>query len=136
MMKASQTFLALTLFALSFMYSSCATSSRSTDLRNQLEGIASYYADDFHGRRTSNGETYDMHALTAAHRTLPFQTLVRVTNTDNGRKVNLRINDRGPFKDNRIIDVSYKAALELGMISNGTAPVVVEIIEHGPTPTK
>ena len=130
-MKSSQALIGLTLFAMSFVYSSCANSSSATRYEDQLDGVASYYADDFHRRRTSSGELYDMHSMTAAHRTLPFQTTVRVTNLDNGRKVDLRINDRGPFKDNRVIDVSYKAALELGMISNGTAPVVIEILQLG-----
>ena len=98
---------------------------------HQLEGIASYYADEFHGRRTSNGEVYDMHALTAAHRTLPFNTAVRVVNLENGRIVVVRVNDRGPFKDNRVIDVSLEAARQLGLIAEGTAPVKIEIIEFG-----
>jgi rare lipoprotein A len=102
----------------------------------QLEGVASYYAEDFHGRKTSVGEIYDMHALTAAHRTLPFNSVVRVMNLDNNRSVDVRINDRGPFKDNRIIDVSLRAAMDLGLIAKGTAPVRVEILELGPSPTK
>ncbi|MBI5475546.1 MAG: septal ring lytic transglycosylase RlpA family protein [Ignavibacteriales bacterium] len=93
------------------------------------EGVASYYADDYHGRKTSNGEEYDMNAMTAAHQTLPFNTKVRVTNLQNGTSVIVRINDRGPFKDNRIIDVSYAAAKELGMIGPGTAKVKLQIIE-------
>jgi len=96
---------------------------------HQLEGTASYYADEFHGRKTSNGEIYDMHAMTAAHRTLPFNTKVRVVNVENGRSVVVRINDRGPFKDNRVIDVSLEAAKLLGLISPGTAPVRLEILE-------
>jgi rare lipoprotein A len=91
------------------------------------EGIASYYADKFHGRRTANGETYDMYAMTAAHPTLPFNTRVKVTNLENNHRVFLRINDRGPFKKGRIIDVSYSAARKLGMIRNGTARVRVEV---------
>ena len=96
---------------------------------HQLEGTASYYADEFHGRKTSNGEIYDMHALTAAHRTLPFDTKVRVVNIENKRSVVVRINDRGPFKDNRVIDVSLEAARLLGLIPLGTAPVRLEILE-------
>ncbi len=94
-----------------------------------MEGIASYYADEFHGRKTSNGEVYDMHALTAAHRTLPFNTIVRVVNSDNDKSVIVRVNDRGPFKDDRVIDVSLEAAKQLGLIAHGTAPVKLEILE-------
>src|SRR5882672_1868927 len=77
-------------------------------------GIASWYGPDFHGLATANGETYDMNALTAAHRTLPMPSMVRVTNLDNGRQIALRVNDRGPFVNNRIIDVSRRAAQLLG----------------------
>ncbi len=96
-----------------------------------LEGVASYYADEFHGRLTSNGEMYDMHGLTAAHRTLPFGTKVRVTNLENGKSVVVRINDRGPFKEGRIIDLTLGAAKELDMIRNGTAKVRLEVLEWG-----
>jgi rare lipoprotein A len=95
------------------------------------EGIASYYADQFHGRRTANGETFDMHALTAAHRALPFNTRVRVTNLDNGRSVVVRINDRGPFVEGRIIDLSLGAAKAVGMIGPGTARVRLQVLEMG-----
>jgi rare lipoprotein A len=93
-----------------------------------LEGIASYYADEFDGRPTSSGETYDMHALTAAHRTLPFGTRVLVTNLSNGRSVEVRINDRGPFKGGRIIDLSLEAARRLEMVGPGTARVRLEVL--------
>jgi rare lipoprotein A len=96
---------------------------------HQLAGMASYYSDEFHRRRTANGETYDMHDLTAAHRTLPFNTKVRVTNTENGKSVVVRINDRGPFKDERVIDLSLEAAKRIGLIANGTARVQLEILE-------
>ncbi len=96
-----------------------------------LEGIASYYADDFNGKKTANGETYDMNGLTAAHRSLPFGTKVRVTNLENGRQVVVRINDRGPFQLSRIIDLSLGAAKELDMIAKGTAKVKLEVIEWG-----
>jgi rare lipoprotein A len=94
-------------------------------------GIASWYGRDFHGRTTSSGEPYDMHALSAAHRTLPLPSWVRVTNLSNGRSVVLRVNDRGPFADpgRRIIDVSYAAAVRLGMVEAGTASVRVQAIE-------
>ena len=93
-------------------------------------GIASWYGKKFHGRLTSNGEVYDMYRLTAAHKALPLPTIVRVTNLDNGKKTILRVNDRGPFHDDRLIDLSYKAALELGFADKGTAPVVVECIDQ------
>ena len=86
-------------------------------------GIASWYGKKFHGRKTSNGERYDMHAMTAAHKTLPFNTVVRVENLDNGRECIVRINDRGPFVDGRIIDLSNKAARAIGSDITGTARV-------------
>lgn len=86
-------------------------------------GIASWYGRDFHGRRTSNGESYDMHAMTGAHKTLPMHTVLLVKNRDNGREVVIRVNDRGPFVKGRIIDLSYAAARKLDMIGNGTARV-------------
>ncbi len=89
-------------------------------------GIASWYGGKFHGRRTANGEIYNMYDLTAAHRWLPFGTLVKVTNLRNHRSVIVRINDRGPFVKNRIIDLSYAAAKALDMIKTGTAPVEIE----------
>jgi len=93
-------------------------------------GIASWYGKKFHGRLTSNGETYDMYSLSAAHKALPLPSMVRVTNLDNGKKTILRVNDRGPFHDDRIIDLSYMAAMELGFANKGTAPVVVEAIDE------
>lgn len=96
-----------------------------------LNGIASYYADEFHGRKTSNGEVYDMHELTAAHRTLPFNTILNVTNLDTQQAVVVRINDRGPFKDDRVIDLSLEAARQIGLIAHGTAPVMLEILDLG-----
>lgn len=92
-------------------------------------GIASWYGTKFHGRRTSSGEPYDMYAMTAAHKTLPLPTYAQVTNLHNGRSVIVRINDRGPFKDNRIIDLSYAAAAKLGILAAGTAPVEVRAID-------
>ncbi len=94
-------------------------------------GIASWYGDPFHGRRTANGETYDMNAMTAAHKTLPMPTKVRVTNLENGRSLILRVNDRGPFVNGRIIDVSRRAADLLGFERQGTAKVRVTAIEEG-----
>ena len=93
-------------------------------------GTASWYGAKFHGRNTSSGEPYDMHLATAAHKTLPLPTYAEVTNLDNGKKVVVKINDRGPFKGNRIIDLSYGAALRLGMIGSGTARVEVRAITN------
>ncbi|ABB24861.1 septal ring lytic transglycosylase RlpA family protein [Pelodictyon luteolum] len=96
------------------------------------EGLASYYADRFHGRMTANGERFNMDALTAAHRTLPFGTWVRVTNMENGKEVMVRINDRGPYVNGRIIDLSRGAARELGLIKPGTGEVKLEAFESNP----
>lgn len=93
-------------------------------------GVASWYGKKFHGRLTSNGEIYDMYQLSAAHKTLPIPTMVKVTNLDNGQHVTLRINDRGPFHDNRLIDLSYAAAKALGYSDQGIAPVVVEALDE------
>jgi rare lipoprotein A len=95
------------------------------------EGLASWYGEKFHGRPTASGETYDMHGLSAAHRTLPLHTWVEVTNLENGRSLVLRVNDRGPFAhtDRRILDLSYAAAQELGVVATGTARVRVRALE-------
>lgn len=92
------------------------------------EGVASWYGEEFHGRPTSSGEPYDMYAMSAAHRTLPLPTYVEVTNLDNGRRVVVRVNDRGPFHDDRLIDLSYAAAYRLRMIGTGTARVRVRAV--------
>jgi rare lipoprotein A len=99
------------------------------------EGNASWYGVPFHGRRASNGEVYDMHKFTAAHRTLPFDTVVRVTNLSNGKSTVVRITDRGPFVDNRIIDLSMAAAREIDSIGAGVVPVRLEIVSAGIDPT-
>ena len=96
-----------------------------------LEGVASYYATDFHGKLTSNGETFDMNALTAAHRTFPFGTKIRVTNLENNLSVMVRVNDRGPFIEGRMIDLSLGAAKEINLVKTGTARVRLEVIEWG-----
>ncbi|MFZ5563388.1 MAG: septal ring lytic transglycosylase RlpA family protein [Thermodesulfobacteriota bacterium] len=96
------------------------------------EGTASWYGEPFHGRKTASGEVYDMHRMTAAHKTLPLGTRVKVYNRQNGRSVEVRINDRGPFVASRIIDLSYAAAKELGVIGPGTAPVRIVALEPGP----
>jgi len=102
------------------------------------KGEASWYGHPYHGRRTASGERYDMHQLTAAHRTLPFDTWVVVTRRDNGRSVEVRINDRGPFVRGRVIDLSFAAARRIGLDVDGVAPVSVEVVgrrrpsEHEP----
>lgn len=92
------------------------------------EGVASWYGPGFHGRRTASGEVYDMDGMTAAHRTLPFGTWVRVVNRENGRAARVRITDRGPFREGRIIDLSRAGARELGMLGSGTARVRLEVV--------
>jgi rare lipoprotein A len=91
-------------------------------------GVASWYGKKFHGRRTSSGEPYDMYAMTAAHKTLPLPCYVRVRNLENGRSTVVRVNDRGPFLNNRIIDLSYAAANKLGIIGRGTGLVEIEVV--------
>lgn len=94
--------------------------------------VASYYAEAFHGKKTSNGETFNMNALTCAHKSLPFNTVIKVTNLKNGKTVNVRVNDRGPFVIGREIDLSKAAAIKLGMIGSGTTKVKLEIEKMGP----
>jgi rare lipoprotein A len=92
------------------------------------KGIASWYGNKFHGRRTSSGEDYDMYAMTAAHKTLPIPAFVEITNIDNGRKAIVKVNDRGPFHEGRIIDLSYAAATKLGVAQAGTANVTIRVV--------
>lgn len=99
-------------------------------------GYASWYGKKFHGRKTSNGEIYDMFAMTAAHKNLPIPSYVKVTNLENNRAVVVRVNDRGPFHDGRVIDLSYAAAKKLGFHEQGTAKVRVEILEAQATPAQ
>lgn len=96
-----------------------------------LEGVASYYADAFHGKQAANGETFNMHDLTAAHRTLPFGTRVRVTNLGNNKTVVVRVIDRGPYVEGRIIDLSLGAAKAIEMVDSGTARVRIAVVEWG-----
>ena len=103
----------------------------STARGYRATGKASWYGRKFHGRLTSSGEPFDMYQLTAAHRTLPIPTYARITNLDNGRATVVRINDRGPFHQDRIIDLSYAAAVKLGFAALGTARVRVEVIDPG-----
>jgi len=91
-------------------------------------GLASWYGKAYNKRQTASGEAYDMYAMTAAHKTLPLGTVVRVKNLENGRKVNVRINDRGPYVIGRIIDLSRTAARKLGMRDHGTAQVLIEVL--------
>lgn len=125
------------LFLVILLVASCGVLPRkpSTDTLAMIgEGRASWYGPEFHGKRTANGETYNMNQLTAAHRTLPFNTRVRVDNLENGQSVIVRINDRGPYIGNRIIDLSREAATQLGMIRNGTANVRLYLLEEGDRP--
>lgn len=111
-----------------------------TDSRGYRErGAASWYGTKFHGQRTSSGEAYDMYAMTAAHKSLPLPTYVRVINLQNGREAIVKVNDRGPFRDNRVIDLSYAAATKLGIIGAGTGLVEVQALDPGkgrPRPTR
>ena len=132
-----------------FLFSSCSSSPRykrgglsvrpssksykkkshvSDSQKHLLRGVASYYGPGFHGKKTANGERFNMNDLTAAHKTLPFNTKVRVTNIENNKSVIVRINDRGPFKKGRIIDLSLGAAKKIGLIQAGSAKVTLEII--------
>jgi rare lipoprotein A len=94
------------------------------------KGLASWYGTKFHGQRASSGETYNMYAMTAAHKTLPLPTYVEVTNLKNGRKAVVKVNDRGPFHEGRIIDLSYAAATKLDVVATGTAPVEIRVINE------
>ncbi len=100
------------------------------NINDQFRGIASWYGPNFHAKKTSNGETYNMYALTAAHKTLPMNTVVRVDNLENGKSVIVRVNDRGPFVDGRIIDLSNTAAHEIDMVKKGTARVKVTVLGY------
>lgn len=123
---------------LAFSFEACASAFRYSNqqdissFKNSEKiqvGVASYYGLEFHGRRTASGEIYNMNALTAAHPTLPIGTIVKVTNLANNKSVIVRINDRGPFRKNRIMDVSYEAAKQLGFLNDGTALVKIEVIQ-------
>ena len=96
-----------------------------------IRGVSSWYGPNFHGKLTANGEVYDQYGVTAAHKTLPLGTVARVTNIDNGKSIILRINDRGPYIDGRILDCSYGAAKKLDFIDTGTTNVKIEVLEWG-----
>jgi rare lipoprotein A len=108
-----------------------ATSPMTMESRQIETGNASWYGLALHRRHTANGERFDMHALTAAHRTLPFGTVVRVTDLTSRKFVHVRINDRGPMRRDRIIDLSYEAAKKLGITARGTARVKVTVVDNG-----
>jgi rare lipoprotein A len=110
------------------------TKIEKRETREVQQGIASWYGADFHGKQTSSGEVYDMYQLTCAHQTLPLGTMVMVTNLENGKSVELKVNDRGPFVKGRIIDVSYAAAKMLDISEKGTALVKVEVFGSAPEP--
>ena len=124
---------AFLIFIFSIILSSCSLPvSREPYAPGYIErGIASWYGEEFHGRPTSSGEIYDMHALTAAHKLMPLGTVAKVTNLENGRSVTVEINDRGPFIDDRIIDLSYGSAGSIDMVETGLAPVEIEVLKWG-----
>jgi rare lipoprotein A len=127
------------LFASIMLAGACAqrkapsSSPASIEHHRAETGQASWYGKAHHGRRTASGERFDMHALTAAHRTLPFGTIVRVTDLKSRKSVNVRINDRGPFRRDRIIDLSYEAARKLGIVARGTARVEINVVDRPQT---
>jgi rare lipoprotein A len=140
--------LAIACFLLTFVILTllqCSPSARfsSTNATNQeypnhnssegeiFYGESSYYAEKFHGRKTANGEIFDMYKKTAAHKSIPFNTLLEVTNLENNKSVIVRVNDRGPFVGNRILDLSYGAAREIDMISSGVVEVKIKILKWG-----
>jgi rare lipoprotein A len=119
--------LCLVAFSLLASCTSSSPSGRSHDWRSFQTGKASWYGGKFHGRKTASGERYNQHAMTAAHKKLPFGTYVRVTNLKNGRSCVVRINDRGPFVRGRVIDLSAAAAKQIGVYSAGVAPVRLDV---------
>lgn len=138
--KHSKIFIATLLGILLLLASSCGVVRRSSPPEASGEGaiigsgIASWYGPNFHGKLTANGERYNMNDYTAAHKTLPFNTVVRVDNVENGKSVVVRINDRGPYIANRIIDLSRKAAQQIDMIGKGTASVRLMVVREGDRP--
>lgn len=138
--KHSKIIFAVSLGVLLLIVSSCGVVRRTSPPETSREGaiigsgIASWYGPNFHGKLTANGERYNMNDYTAAHKTLPFNTMVRVDNVENGKSVVVRINDRGPYIDNRIIDLSRKAAQEIDMIGSGTTSVRLMVVREGDRP--
>lgn len=124
--------LALGLMLCSALLSACASHRLSRPMSGTTQrGIASWYGEPFHGRKTASGETYDMHGLSAAHRELPLGTRIEVHNLENGRRVELRVNDRGPFVRGRILDLSYGAAKALDVVRAGLAKVEIRVLDLG-----
>ena len=105
--------------------------SKNINHKKEQIGVSSYYGEQFHGKLTANGEVFDMYGVTAAHKTLPLGTVAKITNLENDKSIILRINDRGPYIDGRILDCSYGAALKLDFVTQGTAKVRIEVIEFG-----
>lgn len=136
MKKINLVFTALTLTLLAGCSSNGAINdekTRSYAKSHELVGQASWYGNKYHGRLTASGERYDMRAYTAAHKTLPFGAIVRVTNTTNNKTVDVKINDRGPFAKGRVIDLSHKSFEQIGNTKKGLAPVKIEIIDDSNT---
>ncbi|MEK6584447.1 MAG: septal ring lytic transglycosylase RlpA family protein, partial [Nitrospirota bacterium] len=121
------------IFIVALVVSSCAfPSHRSPYAAGYVErGVASWYGEDFHGKPTSSGEIYNMYDLTAAHKLMPLGTVAKITHLDNGRSVVVKINDRGPFIDGRVIDLSYSAASEIGMVEEGVSKVEIKVLKWG-----
>lgn len=119
-------------WALAVLFSFLALTLTAVAADDEQEGLASWYGEPYHGRIAASGETYNMEEMTAAHRTLPFGTTVRVNRLDNGASVVVRINDRGPIPEERIIDLSKAAARRLGMIQPGVVPVAVQVVKSVP----
>jgi rare lipoprotein A len=134
-MVTSRIYLAVIAAFTAILISSCAptiTISRSSGSSSSFgprEGMASYYGKEFNGRKTASGERFSNSKFTAAHRELPFGTMVKVTNLANGKSVTVRVNDRGPFKKSRIIDLSYAAAKTIGIVGPGTGKVRIEVVK-------
>ena len=112
------------------LHFSAVSFSQSLKTGQSFKGIASFYAHSFTGKKTANGELFDNAGYTCAHKYLPFGTILEVKNQKNGRKVKVRVNDRGPYTEGRLIDLSYKAAKSLGFVSKGVSDVTVKIIDH------
>ena len=103
----------------------------STGMEKVQYGVSSYYGPKFHGKPTANGETFDMYKISAAHRYLPMGTIIQVRNLDNNKTLRMRINDRGPYVNNRVLDCSYAAALKLGFVEQGTANIKLVVLVMG-----
>jgi rare lipoprotein A len=142
-MRQNQRYLWTLIVTGTVLLTGCAAISKGRadlDVGMKERGVASWYGDDFHGWVTASSERYDMHAFTAAHRTLPLGTVARITNVVNGRHVMIRINDRGPYVNGRILDLSYAAAKRLGMVRDGVSAIQLEVVgknllEPGKTPS-